>query len=234
MPVSTTAILTPSPSAPVRRWSASASMSDGLSFVLSVYVRLGYTLLTNGIRTRRGRSRVRTFTVMPSRRIWKRRDSRTLGIACLNWAAAVFWRRCSLARYAREDPVDTSRRCEVPAFALSAKTAASGGWRSRTMTRTRPCAWPCGTWIVPARRRGSETSPKSRRIGCKEAAVDETAVSAATRAMTETRRRKALRLAQRKDAKTLDRARAAPASTCARVGSGGVGVRFWGDQLLEE
>ena len=57
------------------------------------------------------------------------------------------------------------RRVRFSARGLRRTTAASGGRRSRTITRTRPCAWPLGTRITPARTRGTECSPKSRRTG---------------------------------------------------------------------
>src|SRR5207302_555318 len=59
------------------------------------------------------------------------------------------------ARYAREEALAASSLRPAKAAGLRPNEAASGGSFSVTITRTRPEAWPRGTWTTPARRRGS-------------------------------------------------------------------------------
>src|SRR6266545_3140057 len=133
----------------------------------------------------------------------KRRETRAPGTSRFRKLIARCWAASRRARYARAEALAMlSFRVAAPALRHPARRArsvwASGGSRSVTITRVRPCH--AGMCAVIARTRGIVRPPGYvRRTGCNEPAADPAERSASAAA------------AQPKAARLADRRREAPA-----------------------
>ena len=119
----------------------------------------------------------------------KLRVTRAEGIARFSVVPARACAARSCATYAREPRLVVSRRRDALRAVNDRDHAASGGCASVTITVNRPCRWAAGTVIVPARTRGTSTSPPRRSIGRRPAAAEVATRSAAPSARGATRRR---------------------------------------------